>query len=165
MEPLNQKSQIAREYGLLPADARQQLELVKASLQWCSKNVLNCHPEELPLQTIERSCYVTLLWKQNLWMATNWKRYSDFVDLIQISFNLSNVGEFSGLRSEKTVFKFRERKKIVKQWRRRVWNQNKVSLSKYFGRTAGTAGMQKSQLIRTINTGFVIAASKLKLSF
>ena len=25
MEPLNQKSQIAQEYGLLPADARQQL--------------------------------------------------------------------------------------------------------------------------------------------
>ena len=52
IEPLNQKSQIAREYGLLPADT-------------------NCQPVKLPLQTKERSRYVRLLWKQNLWMATN----------------------------------------------------------------------------------------------
>ena len=29
MEPLNEKSQVAQEYGLLPADARQQIESVK----------------------------------------------------------------------------------------------------------------------------------------
>ena len=59
------------------------------------------HQVKLPLQTKERSRYVRLLWKQNLWMATNWKRYlksefalfSDVVNLIQISFNFSNVGD------------------------------------------------------------------------
>ena len=31
MEPLNEKSQTAQEYGLLPADARQQLKITKRS--------------------------------------------------------------------------------------------------------------------------------------
>ena len=43
------------------------------------------------------------------------------------------------------------------------WNQNKVSLC--FGSNASTAGMEKSQWIRRTNAGFVIAASKLNLSF
>ena len=40
-----------------------------------------------------------------------------------------------------------------------------MSLSKYFGSRAQVAGMEKSQRIQTINAGFVIAASKLNLSF
>ena len=40
-----------------------------------------------------------------------------------------------------------------------------TSLSKYFGSRAWVAGMEKSHWIQTINVGFVIAASKLNLSF
>ena len=40
-----------------------------------------------------------------------------------------------------------------------------MSLSKYFGSRAPVVGMEKSQRIQTINAGFVIAASKLNLSF
>ena len=105
IEPLNQKSQIAREYGLLPADT-------------------NCHPVKLPLQTKERSRYVRLLWKQNLWMATNWKRYlksefalfSDVVNLIPISFNFSNVGDIFWGWDPKRTYLSLEKEKIVKRW-------------------------------------------------
>ena len=103
IEPLNQKSQIAREYGLLPADT-------------------NCHPVKLPLQTKENSRYVRLLWKQNLWMATNWKRYlksefalfSDVVNLIQILFNFSNVGDiFWGWDPKRPYLSLEKEKKLL----------------------------------------------------
>ena len=41
--------------------------------------------------------------------------------------------------------------------------QNKVSL--YLGSNAWMAGMEKSQSIQMINAGFVIAASRLNLTF
>ena len=86
------------------------------------ENMVCCHPVKLPLQTKERSRYVRLLWKQNLWMATNWKRYlksefalfSDVVNLIHISFNFSNVGDiFWGWDPKRPYLSLEKEKKLL----------------------------------------------------
>ena len=66
---------------------------------------------------IEKSHYVTFPWYQNFWMTTNrnslkkWIRtVSNLIDLISFHFICQMLAKFSGVESERTVFKFRKRK-------------------------------------------------------
>ena len=62
-----------------------------------------------------RSRYVTLPWSQNFWMTTNrktsFKTVCDFIDLVQFQLVCQMVAKFSGVKFDRTVFKFRKRKK------------------------------------------------------
>ena len=81
IEPLNQKSQIAQEYGLLPADAWQQIQyaptknlrqhVIKTS-SYDAKNVVNFTTET------NRQRFIGQNWRVEMWnYAQNSPRFKD----------------------------------------------------------------------------------------
>ena len=63
----------------------------------------------IPAVIEKRSRYVTLPWYQNFWMTTTWKTslksIPDFIDLVQFQLICQMSAKFSGVKSERTVFK------------------------------------------------------------
>ena len=63
----------------------------------------------IPAVIEKRSRYVTLPWYQNFWMTinrkTSHKTASDFIDLVQFQLICQMSAKFSGVKSERTVFK------------------------------------------------------------